>query len=190
NRYGMVNDEEIFASKEVTCQGQVIGAIVAKNQLIGQQAAKLVNVEYEVLDDVIVTLEDAIGKKSYFPGFPTKLTRGDIDQAFAESDHQICGEVRIGGQEHFYLETQTCIAVPKGEDDELELFCSTQNPTELQIGEENKAKVTDKHLDNWIACRVAGISLYILKIPSLNPASYSTKDTFAHMEVCLILSAY
>nr|CAD7437878.1 unnamed protein product [Timema bartmani] len=132
NRYGMVNDEEIFASKEVTCQGQVIGAIVAKNQLIGQQAAKLVNVEYEVLDDVIVTLEDAIEKKSYFPGSPTKLTRGDIDQAFAESDHQICGEVRIGGQEHFYLETQTCIAVPKGEDDELELFCSTQNPTELQ----------------------------------------------------------
>nr|CAD7392474.1 unnamed protein product [Timema cristinae] len=132
NRYGMVNDEEIFASKEVTCQGQVIGAIVAKNQLIGQQAAKLVNVEYEVLDDVIVTLEDAIEKKSYFPGFPTKLTRGDIDQAFAESDHQICGEVRIGGQEHFYLETHTCIAVPKGEHDELELFCSTQNPTEIQ----------------------------------------------------------
>ncbi|KAL3270338.1 hypothetical protein HHI36_009386, partial [Cryptolaemus montrouzieri] len=37
----------------------------------------------------------------------------------------------MGGQEHFYLETQAVIAVPKIEDDEIELHCSTQNPTEL-----------------------------------------------------------
>ena len=36
-------------------------------------------------------------------------------------------------QEHFYLETQTTIAVPKGEDGEMELFVSTQNPTLTQV---------------------------------------------------------
>ena len=39
---------------------------------------------------------------------------------------------RIGGQEHFYLETQACLAVPKGEDGEMEIFASTQNPSNLQ----------------------------------------------------------
>ena len=38
-------------------------------------------------------------------------------------------------QEHFYLETQATIAVPRGEDGEMELFVSTQNPTLTQVGE-------------------------------------------------------
>ena len=36
-------------------------------------------------------------------------------------------------KEHFYLETQVTIAVPKGEDGEMELFVSTQNPTLTQV---------------------------------------------------------
>lgn len=36
-------------------------------------------------------------------------------------------------QDHFYLETQVTIAVPKGEDGEMELFVSTQNPTFTQV---------------------------------------------------------
>lgn len=39
--------------------------------------------------------------------------------------------MRIGGQEHFYLETNATIAVPR-EDNELEVFCSTQHPSEIQ----------------------------------------------------------
>lgn len=40
----------------------------------------------------------------------------------------------IGGQEHFYLETHCTIAVPKGEEGELELFASTQNTMKTQVG--------------------------------------------------------
>ena len=40
----------------------------------------------------------------------------------------------MGGQEHFYLETNACLAVPKGEDGEMELFVSTQNANETQVG--------------------------------------------------------
>lgn len=39
----------------------------------------------------------------------------------------------IGGQEHFYLETHSTLAVPKGEDGEMELFASTQNPMKTQV---------------------------------------------------------
>jgi hypothetical protein len=38
------------------------------------------------------------------------------------------GEVRIGGQEHFYLETHASLVVP-GENDEFTVYASTQNPT-------------------------------------------------------------
>lgn len=34
--------------------------------------------------------------------------------------------MRVGGQEHFYLETHACFATYR-ENDELEVFCTTQN---------------------------------------------------------------
>jgi isoquinoline 1-oxidoreductase beta subunit len=40
--------------------------------------------------------------------------------------------VLIGGQEHFYLESQIALAIP-GEDDELTLQVSSQHPTEIQV---------------------------------------------------------
>lgn len=44
------------------------------------------------------------------------------------------GEMYLGGQEHFYLETHCTLAVPKGEDGEMELFVSTQNLMKTQVG--------------------------------------------------------
>lgn len=41
--------------------------------------------------------------------------------------------MHIGGQEHFYLETNVTLAVPRGEDGEMELFVSTQAPTHTQV---------------------------------------------------------
>lgn len=39
----------------------------------------------------------------------------------------------MGGQEHFYLETHVTLAVPRGEDGEMELFVSTQSPSKTQV---------------------------------------------------------
>lgn len=43
------------------------------------------------------------------------------------------GEMHIGGQEHFYLETNITLAVPRGEDGEMELFVSTQSASKTQV---------------------------------------------------------
>ncbi|XP_020282076.1 xanthine dehydrogenase [Pseudomyrmex gracilis] len=124
------HDEEIFVSEKVTSQGQVLGAIVATDQLIAQAAARTVEIEYEDIKPIIVSIEDAIKYKSFYPGFPKRIVKGDADKALAEVDHVLEGEVRIGGQEHFYLETNVTIAIPR--EDTLEVFCSTQHPTEIQ----------------------------------------------------------
>ena len=126
------HDEEVFYNKKITSQGQVIGIVIAIDQLIAQRAAKMVKVDYEVLP-LIISIEDAIIQKSFFPGFPIQLINGDPDKAFKEVDHILTGEARMGGQEHFYLETNACIAIPKDED-EMQLICSTQNPSEIQKG--------------------------------------------------------
>lgn len=43
----------------------------------------------------------------------------------------VSGGVGMGGQEHFYLEPQCCRVVPS-ENDELTVFCSTQDPAKTQ----------------------------------------------------------
>ena len=59
------------------------------------------------------------------------MKNGDVTGALKGCDHVVEGEVRIGGQEHFYLETNGCISVPL-EDGEIEVFSSTQNPLSTQ----------------------------------------------------------
>ncbi|XP_063775025.1 xanthine dehydrogenase/oxidase isoform X2 [Pseudophryne corroboree] len=131
NITGFSHDEEVFAESLVTCVGHVIGAVVSDTQEHAQRAAKAVKVLYEELKP-IVTIQEAIEKESFYP--PRKrIENGNIEQGFQEADHVLEGEMYIGGQEHFYLETNCCIAVPKGEDGEMELFASTQNTTEAQL---------------------------------------------------------
>ncbi|XP_054265328.1 xanthine dehydrogenase-like [Macrosteles quadrilineatus] len=147
NHFGPIaKDDFVFADKEVMCVGQVVGAVVADTQQLAQRAAKLVKVEYEDLQPVIITIEDAIRENSYFSPAPMKLRYGDVDAAFATADHILEGEVRLGAQEQFYLETQACIVIPKGEDDEMEIISSTQHPTEIQGEVANMLGVTSNKI--------------------------------------------
>ena len=59
------------------------------------------------------------------------IVRGNVEDGFKSSDIVLEGSYRCGGQEHFYLETHAVLVIPK-EDNEMEVHCSTQNPTETQ----------------------------------------------------------
>lgn len=132
NRLGpFVFDEELFISETVTSHGQTLGAIVADNQAIARRATRKVKVVYEDILPVIVTIDDAIKHKSFFPGFPITLEKGNVEKAFENAEHIVAGHVQLGGQDHFYLETQATIAIPK-DSDEIEVFSATQQPSELQ----------------------------------------------------------
>jgi len=62
---------------------------------------------------------------------PRKIECGEIDSAFQDADHSLNGILKTGGQEHWYLETQSCLAIP-GEGKEIKIFSSTQHPSETQ----------------------------------------------------------
>lgn len=103
--------------------------VVAETQAQAQQAARLVKVDYHVLP-AILTIEEAIAAQSFFVRDRT-LGRGNVEEGFAESDVVVEGELRMGGQEHFYMETQACICVPSSEG-EMEVLSSTQAVSKTQ----------------------------------------------------------
>ncbi|XP_028998370.1 xanthine dehydrogenase/oxidase [Betta splendens] len=123
-------DETIFADGLVTCVGHIIGAVVADTQLLAQRAAKAVRIQYEDLQPV-VTIQEAIAAQSFYQPIRT-LQRGDLEAGFKQAHSILEGEIHIGGQEHFYLETNVTLAVPRGEDGEMELFVSTQSASKTQ----------------------------------------------------------
>ncbi|CAG7827328.1 unnamed protein product [Allacma fusca] len=123
------HDECIFADDTVGFHGQVIALVVATSKDVASAAAKLVRIEYED-KPAVLTLDEAITTKTFLDHL--KMTRGDVNNCFAKSDIKVLeGEFRTGGQKHFYMEPNSCIAYPK-EDDELEIVFTTQAMTHAQ----------------------------------------------------------
>lgn len=124
-------DELFFAVDEVTTAGQPIGMVLATSPKTAEEASRAVKVEYEELPAVL-TIEEAIEAKSFYD-HDHSIKKGDIQSAFQKADHVFTGVSRMGGQEHFYLETQACVVIPKPEDGEMEVWSGTQNPTETLV---------------------------------------------------------
>lgn len=59
------------------------------------------------------------------------FARGDIDAALERAAYRHRGRLKIGGQEHFYLEPQSTLVVPV-DGDCLKVYSATQHPTETQ----------------------------------------------------------
>jgi xanthine dehydrogenase large subunit len=125
------HDEPVFAKDRVVTWGQPLFAVIGKTREAARRAAKLVRIEYAELP-FIIDVDGALAAGGQVVTEPLKLERGDMEAGFAASPNRVKGRVRIGGQEHFYLESQAALAVP-GEDNEITIHCSTQHPTEIQV---------------------------------------------------------
>ena len=125
----VVKDEPCLAEDEVMFIGQAVLLIAADTRRAALAAEQKIKIEYRQTEAVL-TLKDAI-KKDLQLSSPRKIETGDVDKAFEECDHIRSGELFTGPQEHWYLETQTCLAVP-AERRELKVMSSTQHPAETQ----------------------------------------------------------
>ncbi len=109
--------------------GQPLLAVAAGDHDTARQAAMAAIIEYEPLEPVLC-VEQAL-QTEHFVSEPHTHKRGDSSAALAGAKHKVSGSVYIGGQEHFYLETQISSVVPT-EDGGMIVYSSTQNPTEVQ----------------------------------------------------------
>jgi xanthine dehydrogenase large subunit len=82
-------------------------------------------------DPPILTIDDALAAGAIFEDGPRIYAKGDVDTALAHAPHVIEGSIDIGGQEHFYLEGQSALALPQ-EGGDMIVHSSSQHPTEIQ----------------------------------------------------------
>ncbi len=125
------HDEPVFAETVVKYHGQPIFCVIGTTRELARRAAKLAKIEYRELPHV-TSVAASLKDGGRLVTEPLKLERGDVEAGLAASKRRAKGTVTIGGQEHFYLESQVALAIP-GEDDEVTLHVSTQHPTEIQV---------------------------------------------------------
>jgi xanthine dehydrogenase molybdopterin binding subunit/xanthine dehydrogenase small subunit len=122
-------DEALFAEGEVFFHGQIVAAVVGRTIEECKAAAAAVVVEYEALPQ-IRNAHQAYLENSFHTD-PHVIRRGDVEAALQASPHVLSGEFDLGGQEHFYLESQAAWA-ERGDDDDMFVCSSTQHPSEIQ----------------------------------------------------------
>jgi xanthine dehydrogenase large subunit len=125
----IIHDDPILADGLVQYVGQPIFIVVADTHDNARRAARLGKVSYEELPAVL-TPQAARAAQSYVLP-PMRLARGEPEAALARAPHKVRGELYVGGQEQFYLEGQIAYAIP-GENRGMQVFCSTQHPSEMQ----------------------------------------------------------
>ncbi|KAB1279437.1 Aldehyde oxidase 2 [Camelus dromedarius] len=124
-------DDKLLAVDKVLCVGQIICAVVAGSDVQAKRAIEKIKITYQDQEPVIFTTQDAIKHNSFLCP-EKKLEQGNIEEAFEKVDQIVEGEVHVGGQEHFYMETQRVLVIPKTEDKELDIYVSTQDPAHVQ----------------------------------------------------------
>ena len=126
----IVHDEPLMPSDKVQFHGQAVAWVVACDEATAWAGAAEVAVRYEPLP-ACTDIAGAIATQAYHRP-PAQVSRGDADAQLQKSTHRIQGEIRIGGQDHFYLETQASWAEIDSEGI-VQVSASTQHPSETQI---------------------------------------------------------
>ncbi|MDK1490040.1 xanthine dehydrogenase molybdopterin binding subunit [Sinorhizobium sp. 7-81] len=125
-----LHDEPVLADGRVQFHGQPAFAVIAETRDVARRAARLAKITYRDLPHMI-DVADAIAGGGELVTPPLTLQRGDAQGELQRAPRRLKGRMRIGGQEHFYLEGHVALAIP-GEDDEMVVWSSTQHPSEIQ----------------------------------------------------------
>ncbi|MBX3170216.1 MAG: molybdopterin-dependent oxidoreductase [Candidatus Eremiobacteraeota bacterium] len=148
NLIGLGDDDPVFSQGVVTSVGAPIGLAVADSLATARAAADWIGRQIAYLDlPAVLTLDQAIEQNTALPQLqfakdpdediqqriPT-ITRPGSDEAWLKNPGQplpgtavVRGQMRVGAQAQFYLETMCALAVP-GAYHHMTVYSSTQNP--------------------------------------------------------------
>ncbi|MEO8536908.1 MAG: xanthine dehydrogenase molybdopterin binding subunit [Betaproteobacteria bacterium] len=123
------HDDPILVERTVEFAGQALFAVAANTVTDARRAALLADVVVSPLP-ALLTIEAALDAQSYVAA-PVHVVRGDPTRAIATARHRRSGRFDSGGQDHFYLEGQIALAIPR-ERAGMQIYTSTQHPGEVQ----------------------------------------------------------
>ncbi len=178
-----LSDKEVLCAKEVRFVGDEVAAVCAVDEAIAEEAAKLVEVEYEVLPAVFDPIEalkegapvvhstdmDLIHDKNNpnVTMFTHLLGGGDVDEAFAKADYTDHVEYSTQPMVHAAIEPHGAVA--KYENGQWTIWSSTQGAYVMRF---------------WIAYALGVPESRVRLIKPLLGGGFGGKwDSFPH-EVC------
>ncbi len=126
----VLQDEPVLAENELLYVGQPVVVVAAETRFALQAAKQLVKINATPTEPIL-SIEEAI-EKDCFIGPVRRIASGNASAAIESAPHRLRGVFHCLGQEQFYLESQAAIAYP-GEEGQIVVHSSTQNPTETQV---------------------------------------------------------
>ncbi len=132
----------VAIGEETRYVGDVIAIVVAEDEKTARRAAAMIEVDYEILEP-LTSPHDALrpdAPKIHPQGnllSVSRVKRGDVERAFAESAFVIEDTYRTQFIEHMFLEPEACIAIPEGIENR-----------ELRIEEEESQKASSAVLNS------------------------------------------
>ena len=121
-------DDPILAEGIVDFRDQVLFVVVAETRDAARRAVRLAEIELDP-EPAVITVDQALAADHrLMPDYAFR--KGDSAAALAAGPRRLSGSLRIGGQDHFYLEGQVALALP-GEN-EMFVHSSSQHPCEVQ----------------------------------------------------------
>ena len=124
----VIEDEPLLAESDVEYTGQRIFAVAAASQELARRAIAQADIEC-LVKPAVLTIDDALAVDSTVT--PTRYWgEGDLQALFDNVETVVDENIYIRGQEHFYLEPQTALAVPN--EDGIHVLISSQHPGDVQ----------------------------------------------------------
>jgi xanthine dehydrogenase large subunit len=142
---GIIQDESLLAEAEVHFMGEPLAVVVAESKALAKQAVKKIEVKIDPLPVIIDPRESFARGNLIQP--PRTFALGDVDRAWEQCDVIVADRVDSAGQEHFYMEPQGAMALPR-EGGGIKIYSSTQSPTGVQR----------------IAARVLGLAMHQVEV--------------------------
>ncbi len=121
--------DPLLCAGPIDFHGQVLFAVAAHSELAARRAAHQAVVRCEAAPPLLDVLAARDSRSLVRP--TRQLASGTPEQILQAAPHVLTFRQHSGAQEHFYLEGQVALAIP-GEDDTLQIFSSTQHPSEIQ----------------------------------------------------------
>lgn len=139
--------ENVMAGEKALYDGHAVAAVAATSALIARDAAKLVEVEYEILPHVTdvdkamladaPVIREGAADKSVPEGLHPNVVRyhesghGDVEAGFAAADLVVEDSFLTEATHQGYIEPHACLA-QLGKDNKGELWCCTQGHWNVQ----------------------------------------------------------
>nr|WP_273482997.1 xanthine dehydrogenase molybdopterin binding subunit [Kribbella italica] len=128
NDTGVKHDEPLFPA-EVMFHGHAVCWVLGETLEAARLGAAAVEIDYQELPS-LVTIREAIAAGNFL-GSDLRLENGNVEVALAAAPQVFQGEFEFAGQEHFYLETNSSLAMID-EGGQVFVQSSTQHPSQTQ----------------------------------------------------------